>query len=66
MKKKFSKRYLTKWSNKLNKVTEVISDTKASYKTDDLPERCNEALLKKTKVTLKENKDVMKALGFSG
>ena len=33
-----------------------------SYRLDNLPERYNESLLKKTDLSLKENKDVMKKL----
>ena len=28
-------------------LVKIINDTKPSYRTDNLPERCNEALLKK-------------------
>ena len=53
---------MTNWSYKLYKITEIIMDTKPNSKNDNLPERCNESLLKKTVLTLKENKDVMKKL----
>ena len=49
-------------SYKLYKVTEIINDTLPSYHIDNLPERYNEALLKKTDLTLKENNTVMKKL----
>ena len=58
----FSKGDTTNWSHKLNKITEIINDTIPSYKINNLPERYNESLLKKTELTLKENKDVMKKL----
>ena len=64
LKKTFSKRDVTKWSNKISKITEVVKDTKPSYSIGNLPERYNEALLKKTKLTRKENESVKKALGF--
>ena len=62
LKKTFSKGDTTNWSYKLYKITEIINDTIPSYKIDNLQERYNEALLKKTELTLKENKAVMKAL----
>ena len=42
------------------KVTENINDTIPSHHTDIFQDRCNEVSLKKTKLTMKENKDVMK------
>ena len=62
LKKTFSKGDTTNWSYKLYKITEIINDTIPSYKIDNLKERYNESLLKKTDLTLKENKDVMKKL----
>ena len=62
LKKTFSKSDTTNWSYKLYKITEIINDTIPSYKIDNLKERYNEALLKKTELTMKENKDVMKKL----
>ena len=60
LKKTFSKGDRTKWSDKLYKITEIINDTMPSYKIDNLKERYKESLLKKTDLTLKEIKDVMK------
>ena len=60
LKKTFSKGDTTNWSYKLYKITEIINDTIPSYKKDTLKERYNESLLKKTELTMKENKDVMK------
>ena len=60
LKKTFSKSDTTNWSKKLYKITEIINDTLPSYKIDNLPERYNEALLKKTELSTKENKSVMK------
>ena len=34
-------------------MTEIINDTILSYRLDNLPERYNEALLKKTELTMK-------------
>ena len=65
LKKTFSKGDTTNWSYKLYKITEIINDTIPSYKIDNLKERYNESLLKKTELTLKENKDVMKKLNLS-
>ena len=62
LKKTFSKSDTTNWSYKLYKITEIINDTIPSYKINNLPERYNESLLKKTDLTIKENKDVMKKL----
>ena len=54
------------WSYRLYEITEVIIiDTIPSFKTDCLPERYNEALLKKTELTMKENDSVMKKLNFN-
>ena len=60
-KKTFSKEDTTNWSYKIYKVTEVKNKTKPSYHLDNLPERYYEGILKKTELTLKENKNVMKA-----
>ena len=60
--KHFLKSDTTNWSFKLYKITEIINDIIPSYKINNLPERYNESLLKKTKLTLKENNSVMKKL----
>ena len=62
LKKTFSKGDTTNWSYKLYKITEIINDTIPSYRLDNLKERYNESLLKKTELTLKENNTVMKKL----
>ena len=62
LKKTFSKGDTTNWSYKLYKITEIINDTIPSYKIDNLSERYNESLLKKTNLTMKENNSVMKKL----
>ena len=62
LKKTFSKGDTTNWSYKLYKITEIINDTIPSYHIDNLNERYNESLLKKTELSMKENKDVMKKL----
>ena len=64
LKKTFSKSDTTNWSYKLYRITEIINDTIPSYKINNLPERYNESLLKKTNLTLKENNSVMKKLGL--
>ena len=43
----------------------MINDTIPSYKIDNLKERYNEALLKKTELTIKENDNVMKKLNIT-
>ena len=53
LKKTFSKSDTRNWSYKLYKITEIINDTIPSYKINNLPEKYNESLLKKTKLTLK-------------
>ena len=65
LKKTFSKVDTTNWSHKLYKITEKINDKLPSYKIDNLKERYNESLLKKTELTLKENDHVMKKLNLS-
>ena len=64
LKKTFSKGDTTTWSYKLYKITEIINDTIPSYKIDNLPERYNELLLKKTNLTMKENDSIMKKLSI--
>ena len=65
LKKTFSKGDTTNWSYKLYKITEIINDTIPSYHIDNLKERYNESLLKRTELTLKENDSVMKKLNLS-
>ena len=65
LKKTFSKSDTTNWSYNLYKITEITNDTIPSYHTNNLPERYNEALLKKTELSLKQNIDVMKALNLN-
>ena len=65
LKKTFSKSDTTNWSYKLYKITDIVNDTIPSYKIENLPERYNEALLKKTEFTMKENKDGMKKLNIT-
>ena len=62
VKKTFSKGDTTNWSYKLYKTTEKMNDTIAKYKIDSLKERFNKALLKKTDLTLKEKKCVIRKL----
>ena len=64
LKRTFSKGDTANWSYKLYKITEIINDTIPSYRLDNLPERYNESLLKKTDLTLKENNSVMKKLSI--
>ena len=65
LKKTLSKGDTTNWSYKLYKITEIINETIPSYKIDNLKERYNEALLKKTELTLEENNAVMKKLNLN-
>ena len=64
LKRTFSKGDITNWSYKLYKITEIINDTIPSYKIDNLEERYNQSLVKKTDLTLKENNAVMKKLNI--
>ena len=64
LKKTFSKGDTTNWSYNLYKITEIVNDTIPSFKINNLPERYNESLLKKTDLTLKEKDNVMKKLGI--
>ena len=63
--KMFSKSDTTNWSYKLYKIKEIINDTVPSYRLDNLPERYNESLLKKTDLTMKENDNVMKKINIT-
>ena len=63
--KTFSKGDTTSWSYKLYKITEIVKDTIPAYKIDGLKERYNEALLKKTELTMTENNSVMKKLNIT-
>ena len=65
LKKTFSKGDTTNWSYKLYKITEIINDTIPTYHIDNLKERYNESLLKKTELSMKENNCVMKKLNLS-
>ena len=62
LRKTFSKSDTTNWSYILFKITELINDTIASYRLDNIPERYNESLFKKTELTMKENNNVVKKL----
>ena len=62
IKKMFSKSDTNNWSYKLYKITEIINDTIPVYKINNLSERYNELLLKKTELTMKEKDNVMKKL----
>ena len=65
LKRTFSKGDTKNWSSNLYKITETYNDTIPSYKIDNLKERYNELLLKKTNLTLKENKKVMKKMNIT-
>ena len=62
LKRTFSEGDMTNWGYKLCKSAEIVNDTIPSYNIDNLPERYNESLLKKTELTIKENDKVMKKL----
>ena len=46
----------------MHEIIETIIDAIPNYRIDNLPERSNGMLLKKTDLTMKKNKDVMKNL----
>ena len=56
---------MTNYSYNFNKITENINDTIPSYRIDILPERYNEALLKKTDLAMKEKDNVVKKLNIT-
>ena len=64
IKRVFSKGDLRNWSYKLYTITEVIHDTIPSYRINCSPERYNENLLLLTKLSLEQNKKVMKKLNL--
>ena len=64
-KKTFSKGDTTNWPYKLYKITEIFKDNIPINHIDSLSERYNESLLKKTELSLKQNKNVMKALNLN-
>ena len=63
--KTFSKGDTTIWSHKLYEITKFVKDTIPSYRVHDLPELYNQVLLKKTVVSMKENRNTMKALNLN-
>ena len=65
LRKTYSKSDTTNWPYKLYKIKELINDPFPSYCLGNSPERYNEALLKKTEFTMKENNSVMKNLILS-
>ena len=62
LKKTFSKGGTTNWSYKLYEITEITNDTIPSYQLDKSSERCNETLLKKAELAMKEKDSVMKKI----
>ena len=55
LKETFSEGDTTNWSYKSYKITEIINDAIPSYHIDNLKERYNESLIKRTELTMKEN-----------
>ena len=56
---------MTNWSYLKYEITEIFNDTKPSYRIDKLPERYNEALLKKADLTMTEKDSFMKKLNLT-
>ena len=48
-----------KWSYNLFEISDFISDTIPGYRIDNLPERFNEALLKKTDLSMKKTTKIL-------
>ena len=65
LKRTFSKGDTNNWSYKLYKITEIISDTIPSFRTDKIPERSNEAILKKSDWSRKEKDSVIYKLNLN-
>ena len=65
LKNAFSRGDSSNWSYQLYKFTEIVNDKISSYRIDNLLERYNAALLKKTALSVRENKDVMKKLNIT-
>ena len=65
LKKMFWKGDRTIGSYNLKKITEIINVIIPSYHIDNLPERYNESLLKKTELSMKEKDNVMKKLNIT-
>ena len=65
LKRTFLKSDTTNWSYKLYKITEKFNDIIPSYHIDNLPERYNESLLKKTELSRKENDNVLRKLNIT-
>ena len=63
--KHFLKSDTTNWSYKLYKSTEINNDTISSFHIDLIKEIYKEALLKKTNLKMKENRDVMKKVNIT-
>ena len=61
----FSKGETSNWSYKLFKVTEILDDTIASCRNDNLTGRYKETFLKKTELTMNQNEDVIEALNLN-
>ena len=61
----YSKGDMTNWSHKLYQITEIIKNKIPSYRNDNLQEHYNEALLKKTELSIEENNNVMKELNIT-
>ena len=63
--KMLSKGNTTNWSYKLYKIIETFKDTISSFCIDNLSERYKEAFSENTKLSLKENKAVIKAINLN-
>ena len=64
LKRTFSRSDTINWSSKLFRITKCIIDTTPNYLINSLPERYNEALLKKSELTLRKIEDVRKKLNI--
>ena len=62
MKSLFRKRDCTSWSYKLYTIIQLNDDTIPSYRIKDLPGGYDEKFSRKSKLSVKENNDVLKKL----
>ena len=60
----FSKGDSTNWSYELYFFTAILDDTVPSYRINYLPERYNESLLQKSKLSFVENDNFIKTLNI--
>ena len=65
LRKSSSKGDTTNCSYIFCKISEIVNDTIPSYRLDNLPERYNKAFLRRTELTMKENRAFKKTLNLN-